>query len=107
VGRKGSRRKPAGLQVCLLCGSPYVIPIDSCKLGDGGRWMLLRCGECGTCRDAIAPRGAARDLDNAIEEGLQEISDTLQQLDRERMQAQAEAFIAALERDLLDPADFR
>jgi hypothetical protein len=69
--------------------------------------MLLRCGECGTWRDAIAPRGAARDLDRALEEGLQQISDALDQLDRERMEAQAEAFIAALERDLLDAADFR
>jgi hypothetical protein len=69
--------------------------------------MLLRCGECGCRRDAIAPPGAARGLDRALEEGLEEISDALLRLDRERMEAQAEAFIAALERDLLDAADFR
>jgi len=53
--------------------------------------MLLRCGECGCWREAIAPPGAARDLENALENGLQEISDTLERLDRERM----------------NPADFR
>jgi hypothetical protein len=90
-----------------VCGSSHVVPIDSSRIGNGARWVLLRCGECGAWRDAIAPPGAARDLDRALEEGLQEISDTIERLDLERMEAQAEAFIAALNRDLLDAADFR
>jgi hypothetical protein len=69
--------------------------------------MLLRCGECGSWRDALAPPGAARALDRALEEGVKEISDTLMRLDRDRWTAQAEAFIAALDRDLIDARDFR
>ena len=107
MSRKQRPRKAAGLQLCLMCGSPYVVSVESCRLGDGGRWMLLRCGECDAWRQAIAPPGAAKAFERALDEDLQEISDTIERLDRERMAAQAEAFIAALDRDLLDAADFR
>jgi hypothetical protein len=107
VSRKRQRSKGAGLQLCLTCGSLHVIPVESSKIGGGGRWLLLRCGECGAWRQAIAPPGAARAFDQALEEGIQEISDTIERLDRDRMTAQAEAFIAALDRDLIDAGDFR
>jgi hypothetical protein len=85
-----------GLQLCVFCGSDLVTPVQSREIGGGGRLLLLRCGECGAWREAIAPPGAAKAFDRAVEG-----------LDRERMAAQADAFIAALHRDLIHAGDFR
>jgi hypothetical protein len=97
----------AGLQLCLFCGSYFVVPVESREIGGDGRLLLLRCAECGTWRQAIAPAGAVKAFDRALEVGVKAIACTLERLDRERMTAQAEAFIAALRRDLIDAGDFR
>jgi hypothetical protein len=111
VGRRRRTHEAAeastGLQLCLFCGSCFVVPVESRDAGGGAQWLLLRCGECGTLRQAIAPPGAAEAFDRALEAGVKAISETLERLDRERMAAQAEAFIAALHRDLIDARDFR
>jgi hypothetical protein len=101
------RAKGTGLQLCVFCGSDFVTPVESREIGGGARLLLLRCGECGTWRQAIAPPGAAEAFDRALDAGAETITRTLERLDRERMVAQAEAFTAALHRDLIDAGDFR
>jgi hypothetical protein len=93
--------------MCLVCGSCFVNPIESRDAGGGAQWLLLRCGECGSRRQAIAPPGAAAAFARALDAGVKAISETLERIERERMAAQAEAFIAALRRDLIDAGDFR
>jgi hypothetical protein len=93
--------------MCLVCGSCFVNPVESRDAGGGAQLLLLRCGECGSWRQAIAPPGAAKAFDRALDAGAEAIRETLERLDRERMTAQAEAFIAALRRDLIDAGDFR
>ena len=97
----------AGLQLCLMCGSHYMVPVESRGLGDGGCVLTLRCGECGVWRIAVAPPGAARAFARALEEDLASIRDAIERLDRERMAAEANAFIAALALGLVDAGDFR
>jgi hypothetical protein len=52
-----------GLQMCLVCGSGFVNPVESRDAGGGAKCLLLRCGECGSRRQAIAP--LRRDLIDA------------------------------------------
>ena len=74
---------------------------------DDERWhMLLRCGACGTFRDVIAVDAVAHAYERDIDRGMREIGAALVRLDRDRMAAQADAFAAALQRDLIDAGDF-
>jgi hypothetical protein len=74
---------------------------------DDDRWhMLLRCGACGTFRDVIAADAVALAYEQDIDRGAAEIRTVLTRLDRARMSAQVDAFAAALQRDLIDAADF-
>jgi hypothetical protein len=74
---------------------------------DDDRWhMLLRCGACGTFRDVVATDAVAHAYERDVDRGATEIRATLTRLDRARMSAQADAFAAALQRDLIDAGDF-
>jgi hypothetical protein len=106
MGRSDRAPGEAALQLCLACGSHYVAPVESLELGDGGRLFELRCGECGVWRRAVAPPGAARALERALADDLAAMTDAVERLDRERMSTEVDAFIAALDRGLLDPGDF-
>ena len=104
------RRRPAtpgsGLHQCALCRTEAVVPVWWEDV-DEHRWhMLLRCGECGTFRDVIVPNDVARAYERDLDRGTAEIGAALARLDRDRMTVQADAFIVALRRDLIDAGDF-
>jgi hypothetical protein len=72
----------------VLCRDDFVVLVWSGSV-DGDRCrLLLRCGQCDTYRDVVV----SIELATAFE--------------RERMVAEAEAFIVALRHDLIDANDF-
>ena len=74
---------------------------------DDDHWhMLLRCGACDTYREVTAPDDVARAYERDLAHGMHEIRLEVEEMDRKRMAHQAEAFAAALQRDLIDAADF-
>jgi hypothetical protein len=76
------------------------VPVEAEAL-DHGRWDLrLRCGQCGTYRDVVK----RYDLD--LQRGIAEIAAALERHDHERMTAEAQVFIAALQHDIIDAGDF-
>jgi hypothetical protein len=92
---------------CGACGSDFVHAADW-QRQDGARWwFLLRCGGCDDEREAVLTHAAAERLEDHIERGMEEIAAAARRIDQERMAAQAEIFITALDRNLIDPADFR
>ena len=99
-------RQATGLQVCELCRTDYVHPVEWWESGDEHWWMLLRCGACGAHREVVVADAVAarygRELD-AVENAL---GRTVRELDCERMAHEAEAFAQALARDLIDADDF-
>jgi hypothetical protein len=96
----------SGLHQCALCHADCVVPIwwESVD-GDGWR-MLLRCGACETYRDVIAPDDVAQAYERDLEHGMREIHVAVEKMDRDRMADQTDAFVAALQRDLIDAGDF-
>jgi hypothetical protein len=104
------RRQPppgSGLHQCPLCHDDSVVPVVAEAL-DLGRWDLrLRCGHCETFRDVIVSDDVAKRYDLDLARGMGEIAAALRREDRDRMAAEAQVFIAALERDLIDAGDFR
>ena len=94
------------LMRCAPCGSDFVTPVEWAQRDGASWWMRLRCGECGDAREVVVTQDAADRFDRALDRGLDAIAATLERLDRERMNAEAEAFATALRLDLLDAADF-
>jgi transcription elongation factor Elf1 len=106
---KRRRRQPppgSGLHQCPLCHDDFVVPVDADPL-DHGHWDLrLRCGQCGTYRDVVVSDDVANRYSDDLDRGMAEIAAALREQDRERMTAEAQVFIAALEHDLIDGGDF-
>jgi hypothetical protein len=104
-----NRRQPppgSGLHQCQLCHDDSVVPVEAEAL-EHGRWDLrLRCGQCGTYRNVVVSDDVANRYSQDLDRGMAEIGAALQRQDRERMTAEAQVFIAALEHDLIDAADF-
>jgi hypothetical protein len=104
-----ARRTPSpgsGLHQCRVCHDDYVVPVW-CEEVDDEHWhMLLRCAQCDTYRDVVVNNDVAKVYERDLERGTAEIAATLERSDRARMAAEVHDFIAALERDLIDAADF-
>ena len=96
----------SGLHHCALCHADCVVPVWWESVGEDRWHMLLRCGACDTYRDVTAADDVARAYDCDLERGMRTIRIELERMDRERMTDQADAFVAALQRDLIDAADF-
>ena len=99
------RRKPAWL-VCEACRGPFVCPIEW-QPADEEHWLIsTRCGQCGVWQDLCLTNPQAAAWDVKLDAQIRPIERALGRLDSERMTAEVDRFIAALERDLIDAADF-
>jgi len=105
--RHAARPDPTRLDVCTTCEADYVHPVEWHESGDEHWWMLLRCGECWAEREVTVGDRIANRFDVSLNAAEQEIRRAVAQLDAERMATEVEVFTAALERDLIDPVDFR
>lgn len=103
--RKPNRNR-ATLADCSACGSHFVHPVDWSPHGAGSWWMLLRCGECGDSREETVSDGDAKLYDRVLDRADHGMRRTADQLGREVLEAEAEVFVAALERDLIGAEDF-
>ena len=97
---------PEGLHHCVVCGSTCVCPIEW-ETDGPERWCIqLHCGECDVWRSVSVTNAEAKEFDRVLECQIAAIERVLTEIDCERMREEADAFFAALERDLIDPADF-
>ena len=91
---------------CEHCGRDFVIPVSWFDL-DEERWSIrLRCGECGAWREVRVTNAEAKDFDLTLDRQTAQIRSALDRIDHERMHAECAAFLGALQRDLIDAADF-
>jgi hypothetical protein len=96
----------SGLHQCPLCHDDSVVPVRADPL-ELGRWDLrLRCGGCGVYQDIVVSDGAAQRYDRDLSRGMGKIAAALKREDDARMAAEAQTFITALDRDLIDADDF-
>jgi flavoprotein len=99
-------RRRLTLAECRACGTDFVYPVEWRPHDDDSWWMLLRCGACGFCRETIAPNALADRFDLELDRMQADIRAEAGRLERERQVEEAEAFAAALDRDLIIPEDF-
>ena len=105
-----ARRTPppgSGLHQCRLCHDDFVVPVWWEEADDHHWHMLLRCAQCETYCEVTVGNDVAAAYERDLERGQAEIARSLERSDRARMLAELPVLIAALERDLIDAADFR
>ena len=91
---------------CGACGSSVVCPVDWQIAGEERWWISFRCGECGARSERIVTNAAAAALDRRLAAQSDEIRVEAERMERDHMENEVDAFIAALNRDLIAPADF-
>ena len=74
--------------------------------GERAWWIDWRCGECGHHWESMVSNLAAEALDRDLARQDTAIRQTADAIAGELMKAEADTFIAALHRDLIDAADF-
>jgi hypothetical protein len=105
-GRAGAR--PATrLDLCPTCGDGFVYPLTWTEWGPANWLMRLRCGGCGSRRDAVASNYAVEAFDRTLDEKMEVIEAAAERLARESLMAQAEKLGVALSMDLIGADDFR
>ena len=99
-------RPTTPLEFCAACGADYVNPFDWAAVEDHSWWMHLRCAQCGHEREVVVGNAEAERFDEALDRRADPIARTLHRLDVDRMKAWVESVTVALQRDLIDAADF-
>jgi hypothetical protein len=102
-----SRNVNRRLVFCASCGSAFVNPLARRQLSELHWCMRLRCGECGFVRDVEVDNEEAARYDADLDYGIAQIASAVARLDRQRIIDESDASTSALERDLIDPGDFR
>jgi len=103
--RRRSRREDA-LEYCADCGADFVNPFAWRPVEDHSWWMHLRCAQCQHEREVVVSNAQAERFDEALDRRADPIARTLHRLDGDRMRAWVESVTVALQRDLIDAADF-
>jgi hypothetical protein len=96
----------SGLSACVLCHRDFVVPVQWEPVGEDRWWMFLRCAECGTSREVTVPNAVAQRYDEELAAGAKTINRAARRLEHERMSDEVDAFVDALERGFIAPADF-
>ena len=105
LARRG-RHRAEEPEVCPVCNGDFVCPIEWEPVDEGHIWVLLRCGECGTWRDAEFTDEVLDRFDRKLDEATVQIAMAADRLHADWRSTEADAFAAALDRDLIDAGDF-
>jgi hypothetical protein len=100
------RRHRDGLRRCPSCTGRLVCPIAWEPEGDEHWSIDLHCGDCAHRWIKVIHNTRAARYDIELNRDEHILVQSLRKLERERMAADVEAFVAALDRDLVGPADF-
>jgi hypothetical protein len=83
-----------------------VWPVQAEPASDHEWRMALRCGACGSTREALVADADAAVFDRDLTRQVTEIEAQLAALEEERMAGELHALRVALERALIDASDF-
>jgi hypothetical protein len=112
--RRMIRLAPRGLHVCAACRAEFVYPearrreVDArwWRATRAQWWLRLRCGSCGARREVVVPEALVERFEIELERARAAIAHAIAASERTRMAAMVDALVLALERDLIDAADF-
>jgi hypothetical protein len=96
----------APLAACAACGGEHVCPMDWGEADELRWWVEARCGDCGAWSETVISNAQAAALDVALDRQEARIRAAADRLNAERMAAEIDVFVAALDRGLIGAADF-
>jgi hypothetical protein len=96
----------ARLHVCVECNGEFVQATRWDDPVDGTRRVGLRCAACGHERETVADLTATALFQAARSDGIARLAEAADELAREQMSAWVDSVTGALDRDLIDAADF-
>lgn len=95
------------LHLCPRCGSGMVQPLAWEPATDRRSWRVWRrCPECDWRGDAVHAEAAIEAYDEQLDRDAHQLAAELRKLQHTNMAAMADAFVAALEADLIGADDF-
>jgi hypothetical protein len=101
--RRRHAQKP---HLCPVCGSDFVCPVTWREASDTHVWVRLRCGGCENWHEGVFSDDVLERFDRKLDEVSDQIADEADRLHWEWRSTEADAFAAALDRDLIDAGDF-
>jgi hypothetical protein len=104
--RRNALAPRRSLHICGVCGIDTVNPVSVESIDDFCWCVLMRCGACGARTEAVLTNEVAARYDEELDRGWRKIRRAAEALEEANMAEWASSFIAALERDLIDAADF-
>jgi hypothetical protein len=96
----------ARLHVCARCEGEFVQATRWDDPVNGTRRVGLRCAACGHERETVADLTATALFQAAHSDSVARLTEAADELAREQMSLWIDSFAGALERDLIDAADF-
>jgi hypothetical protein len=98
--------KPEALHQCSLCGGELVYPV-SWEQRAGERWYIeRRCPDCESWHYGEHSIESVDTFDDALNEGTEQLLETLHAWVRAGMEADVEKLIKAINADAILPMDF-
>lgn len=100
-------KQVAALHICPECGSCLVQPTCWEQAGDRTHWRVWRrCPECEWSCQSVHGEREIDAYDEQLDLGAGELAEELRALERANMADMIEAFVAALDADLIGADDF-
>lgn len=93
-------------QVCVVCKSDFVYPVERYQINDQDWRILLLCPECQTLRETIVDRDVVRELLRTARIRREGIPKELKSMEKKHMEEEAEKTISAIQKDRILPIDF-
>ena len=95
-----------GLLICPMCRGDFVYVEERHRQRDECWRLQLRCGQCSSSREVVLGTDLAQRLEADVAAGVHAIADEVAMNDRKHMAKLADSLAIALQRDLIDAADF-
>jgi hypothetical protein len=91
---------------CPLCHSELMCPMEWGMADEASWWILARCGDCEAWEEIVVSNGQAALLDQELDRQMTAMIRAADRLDAERMAAQSQAFVQALNAHAIVATDF-
>src|SRR5215216_6766333 len=82
---------------CSLCHSELMCPMEWGVADEASWWILARCGDCEVWKEVVISNEQATWLDRELDRQMTAMSRAADRLDAQRMAAQSQAFVRALQ----------
>lgn len=94
-------------EICELCFSDLIQPVDAVTNAAGSVRMTLRCPECHHVRVGECSWEEAREFGRHFARGRAELRETYSEISQENLKGEAERLAHALNTGLIGPDDFK